>query len=365
MKLDFTFSAQAFEKIIDPQTYIVGPGDVFLINISDEPDLVFPSQVTPEGKLVIQTIGTYQVAGKTLEQVQQLALQEGEKKYKLKKIFANLTELRRLRVHVVGEIESPGIYVAYPVDRVSMLLEYAGAFTDWADQRRIEIKHVDGSIDTLNFYNYQKLGRLDQNIFVQNGDVIYVPRIETSGSTVILEGFVNQPGVHPITPGETLNGFISRVKGFNRGYDPTQVQVVRQTTDGQEINTVVDLMNPTSDDSQTAFQLQNGDKIFIPSRTNKVYVHGAVNLPGGYAYMAGYRAKDYVGLAGGTMEMGNINKIKVVHRRDNSAEYGPDVIVECGDMIFVPKPLRRNFIEYLQIVTSIATLFLAYRAAQR
>ncbi|MDW7681658.1 MAG: SLBB domain-containing protein, partial [bacterium] len=319
----------------------------------------------PEGKLVIQSIGIYEVAGKTLHQVQQLVLQEGEKKYKLKKIFANLIELRRLRVHVVGEIEFPGIYLAQPVDRISMLLEKAGSLTDWADQRRIIIKHVDGTSDTLDFYRYTKYGELDQNIFVQDGDIIYVPIITASQPTVTLEGSVKQPGVHTISAEETLNSFVSRIKGFNRTFDPTQVQVVRLENNGQNKLYNINLIEQSSENSNTEFKLQDGDKIYIPSFTNKVYVYGAVNLPGGYNYMAGSKAKDYVGLAGGTMEMGSINKIKVIHARDNSEEYGPDVIIERGDMIFVPKPLRRNFIEYLQIITSIATLFLAYRAAQR
>ena len=113
-------TVQALEQSIDPEKYIVDAGDVFSINVWGEQGLEIPTQVTPEGKLVVQTIGTLEVAGKTLAQVKQEILEAGKKKYKLRKVTANLMQLLAFRVHVLGEVENPGTFVAQAVDRVSV-----------------------------------------------------------------------------------------------------------------------------------------------------------------------------------------------------------------------------------------------------
>ncbi|MHA1855129.1 MAG: polysaccharide biosynthesis/export family protein [Promethearchaeota archaeon] len=366
-KFELSIEQQALEKTIDPDSYIVGPGDLFYINISGEADFMFPTQVTPEGKLVVETMGIYYVAGKTLSEVQNLILNEGTKKYKIKKIFANLVQMRTIRVHVVGEVKYPGIYFALPVDRVSVIIEQAGPLTDWADEQHIEIRHSEGTVDTFNYFKYQKFGELEQNIYVQSGDVIYVPAIRLDRSTVILEGFVEQRGAHQIQPGEKLSTFLRRIKGFDRSLDPAHIYVIRNDDHGNLDTIHVNLTDNEKRDENYVkdLKLRDDDKIYIPSLLNRVYVQGAVNVPGGYFYMAGFRAIDYVGLAGGNRETGNLNGIKVIHCRNNSIEKGANIEIEPGDTIIVPQNFRRKFSEYLSIVTSIVTLTLAYMAFQK
>lgn len=359
---------QALETIVDPDEYIVGPGDMFYINVWGDAGLEFPTQVTPEGKLVVKTLGAIHVNGNTLAEVQKKVLKAGEKKYRLDKISANLVQLRTFRVHVVGEVENPGTYVAQAVDRVSVLIDRAMGVTEWADERHVEIRHSDGTVDSLDLFNFKKLGHLEQNIYVQNGDLIYVPAIKLSQKTVALEGHVTQPGIHQIIEGETLKNFLLRVNAFTRDLDLHDIYVIRTNEQGSNHKIFLNLLGKKSN-PDNAFPddlvLKDGDRIYMPSLKNKVYVHGAVNIPGGHIYMAGFTARDYVGLAGGTADMGNINGIKVIHFSDNTIDKGPDAPVERGDTIIVPTGFRKKFTEYLQIVASLATLVFAYMAAQR
>lgn len=361
-------TAQALEKVINPDEYIIGPGDLFYINVSGEADLVFPTEVTPEGKLIVETIGIFQVNGKILSQVQQEIKQAGATKYKLKEVFANLVQLRSFRVHVVGEVVNPGTYIAQAIDRVSVIIDRAESLTDWADERHIEIRHNDGSVDSLDLFKFKKLGELKKNIFVQNGDVIYVPAINLMRKTVTLEGLVVNPGIHQIVAGETLSSFLLRVNAFNRTLDPQSIYVIRKNDQGEKAVINVNLLGAqtnSTDKRPVDVSLQNGDQIFVPSLKNRVYVHGAVNIPGGYSYMAGFTIQDYVGLAGGTTEMGNISAIKVIHFRNNSVETGMEAAVERGDTIIVPLSFRKKLSEYLQIVAGLATLVFAFMAAQK
>ncbi len=360
-------TAQAIETIINPDEYLVGPGDMFYINIAGGEEF-FTSQVTPEGKLIIQTVGTLFVNGKQLSQVQKDVKEAGEKKYKVTKVIASLIQLRTFRVHVTGEVDNPGTFVAQAVDRVSVLIDRAGGITEWADERHAEIRHKDGSVDLLDLFKFKKLGQLEKNIYVQNGDIIYVPAIELSENTVILEGYVDQPGIHQIIEGEMLSSFLLRVDAFNRRLDPHQIFVTRNDKQGEDKIININLLAKNKNAATSLpddIKLKDGDKIHVPSLKNRVYVHGAVFSPGSKPYNVGFRARDYVGLAGGTEEMGNIKGIRVIHFSDGSIEKGPNASVERGDTIIVPRAFRRSFSEYLQIFAGLATLVFAFMAAQK
>ena len=361
-------TVQAIETVINPDEYLVGPGDMFSINILGGEEVEFLTQVTPEGKLIIKTVGTLFVNRKPLSQVQKEVKDAGEKKYKVTRVTANLIQLRTFRVHVVGEVENPGTFVAQAVDRVSVLIDRASSITDWADEQHIEIRHTDGTIDSLDLFKFKKLGELKQNIYVQNGDVIYVPAIQLTNRTVSLEGNVGKPGIHQINKGERLTNFLLRINAFKRTLDPHRIYLIRKDDQKEEKIINVNLLgkgNNPDNSLPSDITLKDGDQIFVASLKYKVYVHGAVNLPGGYSYNAGFNARDYVGLAGGTEEMGNIKGIRVIHFSDGSIEKGPNASVERGDTIIVPSAFRRTLSEYLQIFTGLATLVFAFMAAQK
>ncbi|MBN1348199.1 SLBB domain-containing protein [candidate division KSB1 bacterium] len=361
---------QAIETAIDPDEYIVDAGDVFSINVWGRDGMEFPSQVTPEGNLIIGTVGSIRVSGKTLTEVKQAVREAGEKKYKLEKITANLIQLRVFRIHITGEVRKPGAYVAQAVDRVYTLIEDAEGITAWGNEREVQIRHKENSVDTLDLFNYKKLGSLEQNIFVQNGDVIYVPPLQLTEKTVTLAGRATQRGIHQILPNETLKNFLLRVNAFyNQDLDVENIYVVRADEQRKEHYIFIDLMGSARKSEHPELVddllLKDGDKIFLPSLKSDVYVHGAVQTPGAYIFNAGYTARDYVGIAGGTIEMGKMENIKVIHIRTKKIEKGPDIQIERGDTIIVPISFRRQFTDYLQILSSFATLTFAFMAAQR
>ncbi len=359
-------SVQAIETVINPDEYIVGPGDFFYINISGDAETSFPTQVTPEGKLVIQTIGTFYVNGKTLSEVQKTVREAGKTKYKLNIVTANLMELRTFRVHILGEVKNPGTYLSQAIDRASVLIDRAQSVTEWADERHVEIRHADGSIDTLDLFLFKKLGVLEDNLYMQNGDIIYVPAINLKKNTVTLEGKVTKPGIHLFNEGESLYDFLLRLNAFNRTLNPNEIYILRKADTGADLAIDVDVLGEQNDPAKLPenIQLKNGDRIFVPSMKYQVYVRGAVLNPGAYPYNAGFSARDYIGLAGGTQEMGNIKNIEVIHFVDQSIEKGPDAPVQRGDSIVVPMAFRKKFSEYLQILAGMATLVFAFMAAQ-
>jgi len=53
----------AFEDVVNPSEYYVGPSDIISVNIWISPPLSFSLTVTPEGTLIVPTVGAEGVGG--------------------------------------------------------------------------------------------------------------------------------------------------------------------------------------------------------------------------------------------------------------------------------------------------------------
>jgi protein involved in polysaccharide export with SLBB domain len=355
---------QAIEGVIDPATYLVGPGDVLRINFWGpvNEDLGLSVTITPEGKLIIPTVGVIDAEGKSLKQVQDEARQACASKYDYRsiKVSVHLVKLRVARAYIFGEVRSPGVITASSVDRVSYYVTEARGFTEWADERHLQVRHLDGTVDTLDMSRLFDFGDIAQDPYVRGGDIIYVPRIELTEQSVFVEGDMDNPGPHKIAPGETLLEFLHRIKAITRTSDLNGITLVR----GQEPPQPAHLLtNGTASSHLYSLPLQNGDRIFVPPLKEYVYVHGAVKNPGNYSYVVGYKAGDYAGLAGGTVESANLKSIKVMHRETGKSEQGPEKDVHRGDTVVVPVSSRKTFGEFLTFAAQAATVALAVIAA--
>jgi len=373
----------AVETAIDPAAYRVGPGDVLAINLwgllDDQPALIIP--ITPEGKLLIPTIGALDVNKLSLQQVQEAVRRACAAKYNAQTISvtAHLTQVRQVRVHVYGEVKSPGSFIGTAIDRVSYFLEQAGGSTEWADENRVEVRHADGQTEILDMAKVYQKGELAQNLFVQGGDVIYVPRIELEGKTVFVEGEVDLPGPHQFAENETAENFLHRIKALDRTADLRALYLFRKEQPPVHLSFLNKDMYPNTQASNGKAEhkrgtnglayvaaqnqkLEDGDRIVITRMKEYVYVHGAVRSPGNFPFVVGYKAADYVGLAGGTAEMASLGGIKVIHHETGKTEKGATREVHRGDTILVPTSGRNKLSQYVGIASQFATLLIAASA---
>lgn len=361
--IELDLQIQALEAAVDPNTYIVGPGDRFLISIWSGVAIDFQAAVTPEGKLIIPTIGTLKVDGKTLIEVQKMVAEAGAKKYIRSNITGNLVQVRTFRVHVTGQVINPGPYQALAVHRISDIIEQAGGLTTWGFERAIQVRHLDGTVDKVDLYVYKRLGNLDANIYLRGGDVIYVPSINLSKATVRVEGIVNDPGIYQLAENETLEDFLLRVDALNRRAELKAAYIERKTDadGGLETIPIFPYLEQQSD-GYSSLYLKDGDVIMVPQRNEEVYVIGAVRNPGPYAYVPNLKVRDYVGFAGGTELAVKLSKSKIIRRDSKKQEQGENILVEPGDTVFVPQKVKFGVIEAFAIVGQITGILIALKA---
>ena len=349
---------EALETAVDPDLYIVGPDDGFSFNIWGAMETRIPLSVTPEGKLLVPSVGEIDVNGKTLAEVQKLVVEKSSEAYANSKVTLTLDILRLFRVHVVGEVRFPGTYIAQAVNRISEVITEAGGVTERAWKGGIILKHADGTEKILDLNRFELKGDLSNDLFVNGGDVIYVPPVSISGSTVQLEADQEYSGTYQISEGENLLSFLHRIRALKRNTDMTKILVIRFDSGNKN-----HYFSPfgSDKDMNDDFRLESGDRIILPS--HYVYVKGAVQTPGAYPFVFNMTAKDYAGMAGGNYRSGNIKGIKVYHVKTGNTEKGAGVLVEPGDVVHVQLSLGQKIVTYLPIISATTSLVLAAKAA--
>ena len=117
---------------VDPEDYIVGPGDKFTISfVSDQPTDI-SCEINSDGWVFIKSVGKIQIGPVTLkEAIEKIRISTGE-------LFAGspfstqLTEFRFVRVNVSGQVNNPGEFVINPRVDVMQALSMAGGTTAFA-----------------------------------------------------------------------------------------------------------------------------------------------------------------------------------------------------------------------------------------
>src|SRR5687768_12947679 len=112
-------TAGLFEGPIDPDRYRVGPGDLMTVSIVGMRSLHYDLEVSPDGRLLVPTVGKVDVRGKTLTQVERAVADAAARVYSSANVGVALRRIRKFKVHVTGAVIAPGTVVAGPTTRVS------------------------------------------------------------------------------------------------------------------------------------------------------------------------------------------------------------------------------------------------------
>ena len=174
-----TFS---LEKAINPDEYILGPGDELGINILMGDNLTLPIMINPTGDVFIPSVGVMNVSNMTLTRgIEKI------KKYILDNAFPNakvsiaLVNIRRFQIQVVGAVNKSGFIHTSAVDRLDRIIDGAGGFHQLAREFEITIKHKNGKVEQINYLNYFRYGDLAENPTFLEGDIIFVPFGDIAG----------------------------------------------------------------------------------------------------------------------------------------------------------------------------------------
>jgi polysaccharide export outer membrane protein len=158
---------------VDPRTYIIGPEDIINVEVWREPDFTKPHGVRPDGKITIPLIGDVQSAGLTPERLATQLAQALKEYINDPQVTVSVQQVNSKKFYITGGVNKTGSYPLVLPTRVFDALSQAGGFREFANKHDIVIVRGDRRIK-FNWDEVVKGKKLEQNIFLENGDTIIV-----------------------------------------------------------------------------------------------------------------------------------------------------------------------------------------------
>lgn len=264
------------------QEYVLGPGDVMSVtDLASEDDKPASSlsPVLPDGTAVINYAGVINAAGMSLREINELVNDRAKKWFVNPNIIVNLATQRSTQVYLLGEVQHPGLYapetkgaemnqeesggsssgsdggggdakpaklpVSPGIFTLAGALELAGGLKDTADLRHIHVTrlHPKQVID-IDLWKLMLDGDVSEDLVLQPGDVVYVPRggsdfnptdfgkTVNSHPKVRVVGAVKSPGLYVMASDDDLLSVLARAGGLLPTAQSKYVMLARTNRDG-------------------------------------------------------------------------------------------------------------------------------------
>lgn len=167
------------QEIVAPSSpFILGSGDEITINVWRNDDLKRTVQIDPSGNIYVPLAGKVEASGLTIFQLKE-KIASGLSKYLIDpQVDINVSSLKSQKVHILGEVKSPGTFILDQKMLAWEAISQAGGFTTDANQKEVLlVRNENGAarVTSLNIHDMLKTGKIDQDIYLRSGDVIYIP----------------------------------------------------------------------------------------------------------------------------------------------------------------------------------------------
>ncbi|MCF7765984.1 MAG: polysaccharide export protein [Verrucomicrobia bacterium] len=155
----------------------VAPADTLTIVVLGEKDLQLELRVEASGTIKFPLLGEVPVSGKTTVEVARLLEEKLDKDFLVNpQVTINVKEYRSATVSVIGKVGKAGA-IPLPSERAMDILEAiaeSGGFEPTANKNKIELTRK-GKTFTFKFDELRKVTDQGKKVWVEPGDVIYVP----------------------------------------------------------------------------------------------------------------------------------------------------------------------------------------------
>lgn len=380
--------------LINPETYVLHPRDrlqlvisgaqgfvqdlvvngdgTMIVTVGSPGTIAEPSELPVPGETSMLTadfatgmpLGVVYADGKTLKEVETEVRQIVRKYYTGVEVRLVIVRPRHFIILPTGAVQDNLPLEVAPLMRVSNIIGSI-RFKPTASLMNIELRFLDGSVDTADYIRYILTGDIKYDPpFREEGVVLYFPEMNNSvalfgavqrhGTANIfevidtLETFQSVSAVHEIYDGENLRELIQITGGFLHNADVSNITIKRNGT--------VFRIDGKDNSAMENFVLENGDTILVPEIRNSVIVLGGVKNPGEYAFVPMKTAFEYVSIAGGVTDRGMLNRISVFTYGGVRRGEGINTPVERGDVVKVPEVTFKWWQDYTTAIGALVSL---------
>ena len=164
------------------ETYRLTKYDVIDIQVIGLPEGAGMSDIMigPDGYAQLPYVGSVKLAGLTLDEAKAVLMERMGQYLRFPDMSLIMSSYGPRKVYVMGEVGAPGIH-ELGADNLNAYaaLSSAGGIKRRGRSTQVQVLRVVGDTmyyKTLNIKNYIKKHDLTQNVVLQDGDIIYVPR---------------------------------------------------------------------------------------------------------------------------------------------------------------------------------------------
>ena len=218
-------------------------------------------------------------------------------------VFAIPNWQENVKVELKGELRFPGTYTIRRGETLTELLERAGGFSEFAEQKAAIFTRA-----SIKEQEQQQLARLSTEL----------------RRDIASKSFQNSVSSNSLSYDE-MNKLLN---------DLASVEAVGRL--------VIDL--PLIVENKQNLVLQNGDILYVPSKRDSISVIGEVNYSTSHLYKSGVTLEDYIGLSGGLKDRADEDSIYIIKANGSvkiPAKGGwfaanDPTELEAGDTIVIP-----------------------------
>ncbi|MBS1832361.1 MAG: polysaccharide biosynthesis/export family protein [Acidobacteria bacterium] len=167
-------SAAGVGLAVDPTAYLIGGEDVISIQTWRHPEFSFNMAVRPDGKISVPLVGEMQIGGMTPDAFSKKFAEAIGDYVRSPEVFVQVLDVRSKKYFIDGEVFKAGEYPLVARVRVLEALSKAGGFRDFANKKKIRILRGTQTFK-FNWEEVVKGKKVEQNIYIENGDHIIVP----------------------------------------------------------------------------------------------------------------------------------------------------------------------------------------------
>jgi polysaccharide biosynthesis/export protein len=274
------YNKALLDKKIDPDKYVLGPGDILSIFVWGGYEGQFTLPITPEGMVLVPELGPIDVAGLTLTDARQKISVSISEKFRNVSSTVSLVDLRVFKVFIGGAVVNPGAYPATAVTRLSEVITMAGGLFEnfetgdkkqppsyqyaysWnraSSKRNITVTRQNGQVIKGDILRLDLSGNSNFDPQLSDGDQIFVPIRESMINLYGIFGAVRNPGYFEYSERDSLADLLALAHGTASNADSHSVEIVRFNSDTKSTFSLI--MDLTS--ASWNIPLHSDDRVYI------------------------------------------------------------------------------------------------------
>ncbi len=227
------------ESEIDPDEYILGPGDKIGLSVITSAKMAYVLTINPTGDLWIPDFGSINISGLSINSAGDKVTEYiKNNRFKSAEVVLVLLNVRYFKIQVAGAVINPGFHTISSVSRLTDVIVKSGGMHKFADEGNIIVRNKSKIDQTFNLNKFLFNGDLVNNPVLKEGDLVKVSYsdqvdgdlesiVSNKNSLIYVTGFVLRPSGHKYISGYTVNDYISMSGGVTDYGDKNNLIIFR------------------------------------------------------------------------------------------------------------------------------------------